>query len=209
VFLPGAGASASFWRPVAAALPPQADDVFLSWPGLGDEPAMAGVQGLDDLIAIVPAAMPRRCDLIAQSLGGVAALRVALTQPERVRKLVLMATSGGVPVRALGGSDWRDEYFRTYPRAARWIGETHGDLSDELRCLRIPTLLIWGEQDAISPVAVGRHLLAHLPDARLHVVPGAGHDAARSHPQQVADLIDVHLQALPAVAGRQEPTSRR
>ena len=58
-----------------------------------------------------------------------------------------------------------------------------------------PTLLIWGDADAISPVAVGRHLEQRIPDARLHVVPGGDHDLAKTHAELVASLIEKHLTA--------------
>ncbi len=193
IFLPGAGASANFWLPVAAELPQQSENVFLSWPGLGNEPDVPWVGGIDDLVAMVLARVTRPCDLIAQSLGGIIAVRAALERPAMIRRMVLVATSGGVPVRVLGASDWRDDYYRTYPRAARWIGEVSEDLSDALRTIRIPTLLVWGDSDSISPVAVGRHLLERLPNAELQIVPGGNHDLAQTHPKMVAELIAAHL----------------
>jgi pimeloyl-ACP methyl ester carboxylesterase len=54
-------------------------------------------------------------------------------------------------------------------------------------------LLIWGDEDAISPVAVGRHLASRLPHARLEVVPGGDHDVASTHADFVARLIAKHL----------------
>jgi pimeloyl-ACP methyl ester carboxylesterase len=193
IFMPGAGASANFWLPVAAELSQESENVFLSWPGLGNEPSVPGVDGIDDLVAMVLAKAARPCDLIAQSLGGVIAVRAALERPAMIRKLVLVATSGGVPVQGLGASDWRDDYYRTYPRAARWIGEVSDDLSDALRTIGIPTLLVWGENDPISPVAVGRHLLERLPDAELRIVRGGDHDLAQTHSKMVAELIEAHL----------------
>ena len=56
-----------------------------------------------------------------------------------------------------------------------------------------PTLLIWGDSDAISPVAVGRHLVQRLPNARLEIVPGGDHDVASTHADHVARLIALHL----------------
>jgi surfactin synthase thioesterase subunit len=38
LFLPGAGASAQFWRPVADRLGLECETHFFSWPGLGNEP---------------------------------------------------------------------------------------------------------------------------------------------------------------------------
>ena len=44
-----------------------------------------------------------------------------------------------------------------------------------LRGLHTPTLLLWGERDAIIPFAKARDFLAALPDARLVALPALGH----------------------------------
>lgn len=193
LFLPGAGASADFWRPVGALLTPAPQSIFLSWPGLGNEPPDPAIRGIDDLVAMVLAELTEPCDVIAQSMGGLIAVRAALAQPLMIRRMVLTVTSAGVPVRDLGGSDWRANYFRSYPSSARWIGDETEDLSAHLHALALPVLLIWGDSDPISPVAVGRQLLELLPYARLHVVRGGGHDLALTHSREVADLIEEHL----------------
>jgi len=66
-------------------------------------------------------------------------------------------------------------------------------LARRLHRIAAPTLLLWGDADPISPLAVGQHLQQQLPDARLHVVKGGGHDLARTHADEVAPLIERHL----------------
>lgn len=191
LFLPGAGGSAAFWRPVAERL--GLDGVFFAWPGLGNEPARADVQGIDDLVATVLAEMDEPVDIVAQSMGGLIAIKAALAAPNKVRRLVLTVTSGGVPVTDLGGSDWRADYYRAFPKAARWIGEAGEDLSDAIATLGMPALLIWGDSDPISPVAVGERLQRLLPHAHLRVIAGADHDLAQTHADVVAGMIAGHL----------------
>lgn len=157
LFLPGAGASAAFWRPVADRMAPGRRQVFLSWPGLGDEPPDPRIRGIDDLVDLVLARLPGPADLVAQSMGGLVALKVALAAPGKVRRLVLAATSGGVPMPAPGESwadhpgersegpvpaDWRAEYRRTYPEAAAWITQVREDLSAALGGMHAPSLLL-------------------------------------------------------------------
>jgi pimeloyl-ACP methyl ester carboxylesterase len=61
-------------------------------------------------------------------------------------------------------------------------------LWDRLGELRMPVTVVAGERDA-KFVALGERLAAALPDARLVVVPGAGHGLPREAPQAVADAI--------------------
>lgn len=196
LFLPGAGGSASFWQPVATALQERGvidESVLFSWPGLGDEPADPRIAGLDELVALVAGHMQQPVNIVAQSMGGVIAVRLALAMPDLVNRLVLTVTSGGVPVADLGGEDWRPEYFAAFPQAARWIADPVEDLSDRMAELSIPTLLLWGDQDRISPPVVGQRLRQMLVDSTLHVLPDAGHDLAVTHSSQVVALIAEHF----------------
>lgn len=193
LYLPGAGGSAEFWRPLAALLPQVGPEVHLNWPGLGNEPADPAVRGVEDLVQRVLAHMTEPVDLIAQSMGGVIASRLAIEHPLKVRRLVLAVTSGGVDMTGLGASDWRADYRRTYPDASAWITEQRAASNLPVERISAPTLLLWGDDDPISPLAVGRHLEGRISGARLHVVAGGRHDLARTHAAEVAPLIAAHL----------------
>lgn len=67
--------------------------------------------------------MERGSDVVAQSMGGVVAVGLALRHPEKVRRLVLVASSGGIDVEGFGAEDWRDEYVLEFPNAAAWVTE--------------------------------------------------------------------------------------
>jgi pimeloyl-ACP methyl ester carboxylesterase len=175
-------------------LPDDWEKVYLAWPGLGSEEPDPSVQGFDDLVSLVERELGGAGgDLVAQSMGGVVAVRAASRHPERVRRLVLVATSGGVDVSRLGGADWRDDYRRSHPTAADWITRDRPDHSQEIAEITAPTLLLWGDGDPISPVAVGEHLLSLLPNARMHVIEGGTHSFAADRPEEVAPLIAAHL----------------
>jgi pimeloyl-ACP methyl ester carboxylesterase len=149
--------------------------------------------GFDDLLALVLTWVNHPCALIAQSMGGVLALRAALAGPERITHLVLCATSGGLPMAALGAENWRESFQAAHPQLPDWFATDTTDLSSRLPELTLPVLLLWGEADPLSPVAVGKRLATLLPHARLHVLPGANHDLGLLHADQVAALIDAHL----------------
>lgn len=77
------------------------------------------------------------------------------------------------------------------------------DLRHAIAKLAVPTLVIVGEQDRITPPAAAVELVGSLPDGRLAVISGAGHLPMLERPQDVND----HLRAfasevLPAPAKR-------
>jgi len=193
LFLPGAGASPEFWKPVGALLPAEWPKEYLGWPGLGHQPHDTAIKGVDDLVRMVAARMDGQVDLVAQSMGGVIASRLALEQPQKVRRLVLTVTSGGVDMAGLGASDWRENYRKSFPRAAAWITDSRSSSSLSVEKIAAPTLLLWGDSDPISPAAVGRHLAARIPGARLHIVAGGDHDLAQTRAAEIAPLIARHL----------------
>jgi pimeloyl-ACP methyl ester carboxylesterase len=193
VFLPGVGGAPDFWQPVGALLPAGWTKAYLGWPGLGDQPADPTVRGFDDLVRLAEAELDEPVALIAQSMGGIVAVRLALRHPDRVERLVLAVTSGGVDVAGLGAVDWRIEYRRNFPNAASWVFDGWGDHTADLPRLTAPTLLLWGDRDPISPVAVGEHLASLLPNARLCVLPGGTHALSTEQAPAVAALIRAHL----------------
>lgn len=194
VFLPGAGGRASFWAPVAERLADVGPAHLLEWPGFGGAPADPRIRSTDDLFAWMRARLPPGgAHVVAQSMGGVLAARLAIEAPERVDRLVLVATSGGVDVRAAGGIDWRPEYLAALPDVPRWFVEDRTDLTARLGAIRAPTLLVWSDADPVSPLAVGRLLAARIPGARLAIVGGGSHAFANERPDEVAATIRAHL----------------
>ena len=192
-FLPGAGGSPEFWKPVADRLPADWEKVHFGWPGLGDQPHDPAINGMDDLVRHVETRIDRPVDLVAQSMGGLIAARIAIGRPERVRRLVLVVTSGGIDVGRFGAFDWRSDYRKAFPSAAPWIVQMNASMDEPVERISCPTLLLWGDADAISPVGIGQHLQARIPNARLHVLPGGDHDIASNQADHVAKLIAAHL----------------
>jgi pimeloyl-ACP methyl ester carboxylesterase len=193
IFLPGAGGDPAFWQPVAALMAHPAQRTLLGWPGFGAQPADPRVTGIDDLVEMVTAELDQPSAIVAQSMGGVVAVRAALACPGKVTHLVLVATSGGIDVARLGAYDWRREFVAANSSLPRWFIDDRSDLSRQIASIAIPTLLLWGGADPISPVAVGRELDTLLPDSRLHVFDGAEHDLGKKLAAEVAPMIDAHL----------------
>jgi pimeloyl-ACP methyl ester carboxylesterase len=59
-----------------------------------------------------------------------------------------------------------------------------------LHRVRVPTLVIWGQSDAIVPPDYGKKLQQSLPDARFELIPEAGHYPQIERPETVVDAIE-------------------
>jgi len=193
LFLPGASGNTSFWRPVADLLAVPGEKIHFGWPGFGPTPHDPAIRGIDGLVRLVTSEINGPTALIAQSMGGVIALLAALEKPELITHLVLTATSGGMNLEELGAHDWRAAFMAANPTYPAWFADYRVDLSDRLGSVRIPTLLLWGDNDPISPPAVGEKLRSLLPHADLHVLEGGTHDLGLEFAEKVALLINGHL----------------
>ena len=193
LFLPGALGRTEFWRPAADLLTSPAQQVHITWPGFSSIPPDPAIRNIDDLASRVLEHIDQPSALIAQSMGGVVAMLAALRKPELVTHLVLSVTSGGMRMADLDALDWRPAVRAENPGLPDWFLNYREDLAPALSALRIPTLLVWGDADPISPVKAGERLAAVLPLAELHVIPGGGHDVACAFASQVGPLIDRHL----------------
>jgi haloalkane dehalogenase len=63
--------------------------------------------------------------------------------------------------------------------------------------MAVPTLLLWGEDDAFAPVAGAHRLKAEIPDAELEVVEGSGHFVYADAPARCSVAITDFLGSLP------------
>lgn len=194
-FLPGALGNTDFWHPAARLLQCPARQVHVSWPGFGGMPRDPAVRGIGDLAARLLARIDQPSALIAQSMGGVVAMLAALEKPALVTHLVLSVTSGGMDLSAFDAEDWRPATRAAHPGLPDWFTSYRDDLAPRLSALRIPTLLLWGDADPLSPVQVGEKLASLLPRSQLHVLRGGDHALACSMAPLVAPLIDRHLAA--------------
>jgi poly(3-hydroxyoctanoate) depolymerase len=193
IFLPGASGNTQFWKPVSDGLQHPAQREFFAWPGFGGVPPEPDVIGIDDLVKRVSASISEPVDLLAQSMGGVIAIRAALENPGLVKHMVLSVTSGGLDVVSLGATDWRSTFMKNNPTVPSWFSDEREDLTNRLGELPFPVLLLWGDADPISPVAVGQRLAELLPRAELVVIKNGTHDLVSERANEVIPHIEKHL----------------
>ncbi len=63
------------------------------------------------------------------------------------------------------------------------------DQRDLLPRIAVPTLLIWGELDARSPLNVARQFEQAIPDTKLVVIPRCGHASNLEQPEQFNEAV--------------------
>ncbi|MEN9717935.1 MAG: hypothetical protein RIQ99_813 [Pseudomonadota bacterium] len=67
-----------------------------------------------------------------------------------------------------------------------------GDRRARLQAITAPTLVIHGEDDPLVPVDGGQDTAANIAGARLHTIPGMGHDLPTELTAQIAAAIAAH-----------------
>ncbi|UGS33975.1 alpha/beta fold hydrolase [Capillimicrobium parvum] len=233
LLLNGLGTHTAMWRPFERALP---DRRIISFdaPGTGHSELPIGPLPMASLAAMVETLLDRlgeqeRVDVVGYSFGGALAQQLARQAPQRIRRLVLAATTpgwGGIPGRTsslmlmltplrywsatfysltipwiAGGQAHDPEFVRRHRRdrlaappsllgytgqlytmsswsSARWLPE-----------LNVPTLVLCGADDPLTPPVNSVLIAARMPDARLQMLEGEGHLL----------LLDAHGNALPTV----------
>lgn len=95
----------------------------------------------------------------------------------------------------LGSADSLAQFFRL--REAHYaLDLDHTGLRDRLRTSRLPTQIVWGEDDPILPRSTTQRILRDLPHARLTYIPNAGHAPMKDRPDFTADVIAAFVRDL-------------
>jgi pimeloyl-ACP methyl ester carboxylesterase len=86
--------------------------------------------------------------------------------------------------------DFHPVGFRAMSRAVA------GDFREILPNVKVPTLLIWGDDDKRSPLSCGEAMREAIPGARLVVIPNAGHVSNMEQPEAFNVAVREFLAAL-------------
>lgn len=118
------------------------------------------------------------------------ALQALVTRPKSTEEEALVA-HGVMLARTIGSPGYpspeerlRERTLASVRRSFYPEGPTRhlsaivadGDRSTMLRDVRVPTLVLHGEDDPLVPCEGGRHTAECIPDAKLKTIPGWGHD---------------------------------
>ena len=95
--------------------------------------------------------------------------------PEALRK----------PLRKLAGAEDYAGSGELKETFLKIIGE---DLTEEMKNIKIPTLIIWGDKDKETPVEFGRRMNSLIADSKLEILEG-GHYSFLDKPDEFAGLL--------------------
>ncbi|HEY9767617.1 MAG TPA: alpha/beta hydrolase [Coleofasciculaceae cyanobacterium] len=225
----GAGGSSRHWLPMLSQFNADIFPVAVDLPGHGETSGTvlhdfeAVAEFLDSFLTSLN--IDRQIYYVGHSLGGLIGLQFALNYPQRVKQLVVMATSAKIRLHpdfltsALSG-EWdlatlRQSFAPKVPEPTKnivlnefkhtrldsaaddFMGVSQVDLGDEVASLQIPTLIITGSDDVIISPRKAMLLLKQIPDARLINIPGAGHYLQVEEPGKVAKEIEEFLLSVP------------
>jgi len=246
LLIAGLADEAAAWDAQVAALSAHARVTTYDARGVGSSNTPPGPYRFGDLVADAVAVLDglaiERAHVVASSLGGAIAQRLAIDHPRRVASLVLSGTwarpdraftalietwirvaqlAAGpadllavVNRAAFGPGAWNDgrvdawnteavAAFEADPQAwplwreafiatARALLE-HRAGDAELAAIRVPVLLLVGEDDAVLPARYSQRLAVALPEARVARVTGAGHQPFQEAPAEFNRLVESFL----------------
>ncbi|MFY7839616.1 MAG: alpha/beta fold hydrolase [Lacibacter sp.] len=72
------------------------------------------------------------------------------------------------------------------------------NLGDELKEIKTPTLLIWGNNDTITPPFVGKEFNKLIPNSELHFIDKCGHAPMMERPDEFNEILNGFLTKLNA-----------
>jgi pimeloyl-ACP methyl ester carboxylesterase len=218
----GAGGSSRHWEPLLEQLPAQFYPLLIDLPGHGRSGGTVP-HSIDD-VALLLEHFLERLEItqpfwcIGHSVGGLIAQYFAMRFPERVERLVLIATAARMRmhpdfVQSASSGRWNLEAFRPSFGAdvpldkqnlvlyeylhtrldainTDLMGAGTTDLRQEISALVVPTLVIIGDDDVIVSPRHSRALAQALARAKLLVIANGGHYVHVEQPQRVAQEID-------------------
>ncbi|MDQ8953975.1 alpha/beta hydrolase [Acinetobacter rudis] len=189
IFLPGASGRRQFWQPVVEQLDILEQATVLGYPGFDGVLSKPQVNDFESLQCYVLDQIQQPSIVVAQSMGGIFAVQAVLNKPELVQALVLVATSGGIDLTPFHVMDWRESYQQQFDLPDWFVVEKSSVIEEALHQITCPVLLLWGDNDPISPIGVGQYLQQKFQWAELEIIQDGQHDLAFTHARQVGSLI--------------------
>jgi pimeloyl-ACP methyl ester carboxylesterase len=210
VLIHGAGGSSNIWLRQIQTLEEDFHVLAIDLPGHGYSEGN-GEGTIEDYVRFVSSLLDalhlREVFLVGHSMGGAIAMSLALSFPEKIRKMAL-AGSGArlrVPPEVFAALDkdfqeairviCRYAYSPRFPTYLLSLGEAEMgksrpevllkdlaacdafDIRPHLSQIRVPSLILCGREDRFTPLELSLFLRDNLANSQLEIIEGAGHMA--------------------------------
>jgi pimeloyl-ACP methyl ester carboxylesterase len=160
--------------------------------------------------------------LLGHSNGGRISLAYTAKYPKYIKHLILIDSAGiyhnELPIRLkrfvfgraakVGKLFTKSKKMRAmlyrftrehdYEKADPIVRQTmlnliRADLQDILPTVSVPTTIIWGQEDTVTPVHDGELMHEKIPHATFHTVQDARHSPMFTHEEKVAEIIEKNI----------------
>ena len=164
--------------------------------------------------------------LAGHSMGGAIALQAALDRVKGIEALVLLGTGARLKISPVIFEGISGRFREFAPELVEWmmspasspllredvttdvlstrpatfLADFHAcngfDVMSRLGEVAVPTLVVGGDEDRLTPLKYGEYLATNIPGAVLKIIHGAGHLAMLEKPTEVNAVITAFLHSL-------------
>jgi pimeloyl-ACP methyl ester carboxylesterase len=148
-------------------------------------------------------------------MGGAIAIEIALTRPELLAGITLVDSGARLRVTPVIKDEVIRDYAHAAEVIAEWayspktdarlrrasvqellevpatvtLGDfeacDHFDKMNEIEHIALPTLIVCGEDDRLTPIKYSRYMKEKIRNARLIIIPDAGHSVMLEKPEEL------------------------
>ena len=217
IFIHGAGGTHKVWRYQTSAFPGSVALDLPGHPdGIGCNTISEYAEFVTKAIAereLTPTV------LVGHSMGSAITIEIALTHPPFLTGIVLVGSGARLRVTSIIKDEVTRDYAHAAEVIAQWAYSpktdarlrrasvrellevpaevTYGDFQacdrfdrmNEISRIDLPTLVVCGEDDALTPVKYSQYMKERIRNARMVIVPDAGHSVMLEKPEELNNVL--------------------
>lgn len=217
LILHGWGSESSRWEKVAENIGMKV--IIPDLPGFGKSNKPPVPWNLDDyasfLKEMIEVLKLGKVYLLGHSFGGAVAVKYSLEEPEKVTRMMLVNSAlirkrtfkkgfllvfskifkplARIPL--FKKSFYKFIVRSDYPQTEGFMRKTYlniikEDLLAELKDVKVPTTIIWGENDKITPLEQGKKINSKIEKSEIEIIPRIGHNPHLDIPKYLSEIIN-------------------
>ena len=141
--------------------------------------------------------LPNKDEILAERLNAIDSQPLAQVARERAPSLLAdHPDAAHVALMAERMAQLRQEPYRQ-----AWVAMFEVDYRGLLPKITVPTLIICGREDKVTPVAISEQLHGGIPGSQLYLMDGAGHISNIEKPEEFNTAVREFVQKVEASAG--------